>query len=314
MSTRGLRLSPSSRKPVTALDALHPFPPRRPSSNRSTTCATVRTTQARARCAYLPGYRAPATRPRTARPSPPGFGTVSRRRRRSRDRPSRRAAAPGTPPPRTAPAAVAPRPPRPPSPDGTRRRRPPRSRTTHGRDPPRASDVQASFRVQGSRGPGPPPCSCSAPPECAQPVKPRTGVARLTYSFRSTTPTMRHQARRVDQLRVRVVFDQLDRHPTGSRTTVSRRARSRSGTRSKGDEITQSGSSNRAAVPAERQFQGPSLQSDGRPICSRASIRPIHTGLNLLNLGIRSWPQGQEPAASRRLDGEAVRWGSSAQP
>ena len=189
-----------------------------------------------------PHSRAPATRPRTARPSPPGFGTVSRRRR-----PLARSAKPTRCPRRVL---------RRPEQQrrvhlGRRRRTEPaavvhlRSRTTHGRDPPRASDVQASFRVQGSRGPGPPPCSCSAPPECAQPVKPRTGVARLTYSFRSTTPTMRHQARRAARRpaprprRVRPARSSSDRQ----RTTVSRRARSRSGTRSKGDAITQSGSS-----------------------------------------------------------------------
>ncbi len=138
----------------------------------------------------------PATRPRTARPSPPGSGTVSRRRRRSRDRPSRRAAATGTPPPQTAPATVAPRPPRPPSPDGTRCHRPPRSRTTHGRDPPRASDVQASFHSARQSRSRPAPSCRSAPPECSQPANHGPGPRDLFTSFRSTPPASRHRARR----------------------------------------------------------------------------------------------------------------------
>ena len=67
----------------------------------------------------------PATRPHTARPSPPPSpDAVNRHRRRPRDPPARRTA-PGTPPHRTAPTPAAPRPPRRSSPRGTRRRRPP---------------------------------------------------------------------------------------------------------------------------------------------------------------------------------------------
>ncbi len=77
------------------------------------------------------------------------------------------------------------------------------------------------------------------------------------------------------------------------RTTVSRRCSTSSRSPIEGDEITPSGSSRTA------------LQGEGRPLCNRSSIRPIRTSRNLLDLGSRSWPQGQR---QRRTGQEDVRW------
>ena len=176
-----------------------------------------------------------ATRPRTARsPNAPRIlpGAVIRRRRR--DRRNRRAA-PGTPPPRTAPVAAARRPPRPLSPRGTRRR-PPRSRTARGRDRARANDVQASSE-QRSRPRSAPTCR-SAPPERSYPATPRTGTAShimhispvhdVTGSVLQPARRRRHIERivqRVDQLRVRVAFGQLDQLPQDASHDESQRDR-----------------------------------------------------------------------------------------
>ena len=140
--------------------------------------------------------------------------------------------APSTPPPRTAPAAAAPRPPRPLSPRGTRRRRPPRSRTARGRDRARASDVQASFRaaIAAPARPHLPFGSAGTFPAGDAPDRGRESLMHIfpvndaAGSVLQPARRRRHVERivqRVDQLRGRVAFGQLDQLPQGA-TTMKR--------------------------------------------------------------------------------------------